>query len=196
MRPRLVLASSSVWRRQMLRDAGLDCDAEDPAVDEATITAPGPVALALARAEAKADAVAARNPDALVLGADQVAFVGQEVFGKPTGPGDHLRRLQQLRQHPHELVTGVALVGPGVRRTLSERTRLVFRSDLTDAELATYVASGEGTGCAGGYRVEARGSWLIERIEGDWFNVVGLPVFRVIAALRQLGWRLEETGGS
>ncbi len=179
----------------MLEDAGLACDAVDPSVDEEAIQAADPASLAVARALAKAEAVAARYPQALVLGADQVAHVGADVFGKPRDAQDHLARLRQLRDHAHTLVTGVALVGPGVRTTFREETRIHFRPDLTDDELARYVASGEGTHCAGGYRVEALGAWLIQSVEGDWFNVVGLPILRVIGALRQLGWDLEEHVG-
>ena len=179
----------------MLEDAGLACDAVDPEVDEDGITGADPSAVALARATAKAEAVAARFPEALVLGADQVAYLGDEVFGKPRDPDDHLRRLKQLRGRSHTLVTGVALRGPGVQRSLLERTVIHFRADLQDAELASYVRSGEGSGCAGGYQVEAHGAWLIARVEGDWFNVVGLPVLAVIAALRSLGWRMEGADG-
>ncbi len=95
-RPRLLLASTSVWRLRMLQDAGLVCTAVDPGVEEEAITADTPYALARARALAKAEAVAAREPDVLVIGADQVAFIGTEVFGKPSDPTDHLERLKQL----------------------------------------------------------------------------------------------------
>jgi septum formation protein len=179
----------------MLEEAGLFCEAFDPGVDETAIQANGPVALAQARALAKAIAVAARYPDALVVGADQVAFVGDQVFGKPKNPADHLARLKQLRSRPHTLVTGVALVGPGVSTQFYEETTIHFRGDLTDGELQSYVDGGEGEFCAGGYRVEALGAWLIERVEGDWSNVIGLPILRLISALRDLGWRLEESGG-
>jgi septum formation protein len=191
----LLLASNSVWRRQMLDDAGLACDSVSPEIDEESIAAAGPVALALARAVAKAEAVAARHPRALVLGADQVAYLGDEVFGKPRDPEDHLRRLRQLRGRAHTLVTGVALRGPGVSVAFQEQTVIHFRSDLQDREIQAYVDSGEGSGCAGGYRVEAQGSWLIDRVEGDWFNVVGLPILGVIGALRALGWELEIARG-
>ena len=178
-----------------MEDVGLSCEAVPPDVDEDAIQASTPVALALARAEAKAAEVAARRLDALVIGADQVAFVGDEVFGKPSDPEDHLRRLRQLRSHPHSLVTGVVLIGPGVRRSFHELTRLTFREDLSDAELAAYVASGEGSGCAGGYRVEAPGAWLIARIEGAWYNIVGLPIRSLLRELRTLGWRLGTSDG-
>jgi septum formation protein len=127
-----------------------------------------------------------------VVGADQVLWDGHEVIGKPADAADHLRRLRGFRGRSHTLLTGWHVVGPGgVHRSGVERTVLWVRGDLSDAELAAYVATGEGTGCAGGYAVEGHGAWLFERIDGDWFNVVGLPLLAVLTALRELGWRYD-----
>ena len=196
--PPLVLASTSPWRLQLLRDAGIPCAPADPAVDEEAIEAANPAALAAARARAKADAVAPRFPHALVLGADQVAHLDGVAFGKPRGERDWLARLRSLRGRTHTLTTAFCLVGPGGRQERSVDSRVRFRADLDDAELEAYVALGEAAGCAGGYMVERRGAWLIERVDGDWTNVVGLPVFAVVAALRERGWRLspEPPGGT
>ena len=190
----LVLASTSPWRRALLESAGVSVRAVAPGVDERSVQAElpdaGPADVALALARAKAEAVAATNGGAFVLGADQVLWDGRELIGKPADPGAHLRRLQGLRGRSHELLTGWCLVVPsGAQQAGIERTVLTMRADLTDAELRAYVATGEGSGCAGGYAVEGHGAWLFERIDGDWSNVVGLPVFAVITALRQHGWR-------
>ena len=186
----LVLASTSRWRRQLLLDAGVRCRSVDPAVDEEAIQASDPRVLAGLRAEAKAQAVAALEPGAWVLGADQVAHLDGEPFGKPRDPASWLRRLQSLRGRTHTLTTAVVLITPvGIDR-FSVDSGVQFRSDLEDAELRAYVDSGEAAGCAGGYMVERRGAWLVERIDGDWTNVIGLPVFDVVARLRRLGWRL------
>ena len=188
----LILASSSVWRQGLLLDAGLPCEVLPPDVDESSVVAADPVALALARARAKAHDVAARRPDALVLGADQVAHLEGELFGKPTDAASWLARLQALRGRTHLLTTGVALVEQGGEECFSVTTAVRFRSELTDDELRAYIATGEAAGCAGGYMMEKRGAWLIEAVEGDWWNVVGLPVPAVIGALRARGWRLDE----
>lgn len=191
----LILASTSRWRREMLAAVGILVEAVAPGVDERALVAhgaPGAQASDLAQrlAGAKADAVAARHPGRWILAADQLATDGAEVFGKPDDAEDHVRRLRNLRGRSHALVTGWCLVGPdGGRRGGVEETRLLMRSDLTDAELAAYVASGEGSGCAGGYAIEGRGAFLFERTEGDWFNIVGLPLFAVIGGLRGAGWR-------
>lgn len=191
----VILATASEWRAQLLRDTGLPVRLLPAPIDEAAITAADPVALAHARAAAKADAVAAllaaAEPDALVIGADQVAHIDGEAFGKPRDPADHRARLRQLRGRAHVLSTAVALRGRpaarlGADADFVEHTRIHFRADPTDAELDAYVATGDGSGCAGGYRAEGPGAWLIARAEGDWTNVIGLPVFAVLDRLRRL----------
>ncbi len=193
MVPPIVLASTSPWRLQMLVAAGIPCEGVAPRADERTVQDPDPVACALGRAAVKARSVP--RPDAIVIGADQVAHLDGEVFGKPRDPEDHLARLQALRGRAHRLVTGVCIVAPdGPELRFVEETVLHGRPDLSDAELAAYVASGEGSGCAGGYAVEGRGAQLFARIEGDYFNVIGLPLFRVVDALRGMGWRPDLAG--
>lgn len=191
----VVLATASEWRAQLLRATGLSVGLLPAPIDEAAITAPGPVALAYARAAAKADAVAAllaiSEPDALIIGADQVAHLDGEAFGKPRDPDDHRRRLRQLRGRVHTLSTAVSLRGGpagrlGADADFVEHTRIHFRADVSDAEIDAYVATGDGSGCAGGYRAEGPGAWLIARADGDWSNVIGLPVFAVLDRLRRL----------
>lgn len=186
---RLILASTSPWRRQLLADLGLRAEGVASGVAEEEFSEARPKERAVGLARMKAEAVAARSPGALVIGADQVAHLDGESFGKPLDPADHLQRLRALRGRSHVLVTGVALIGPGIEVVFAEETEVVFRADLSDEELLAYVRSGEGSGCAGGYRAEGQGAALIARINGDWFNVIGLPVYRLLDALRALGWR-------
>ncbi|MBW1877411.1 MAG: septum formation protein Maf [Deltaproteobacteria bacterium] len=188
---RLILASTSPSRRQMLQNAGLAIEFEAPGVDEA-IEEPDPARRAVALAERKAEAVRARRPDAWVLAADQVVTDGSEVWGKPSDPAEHLARLRSMRGKWHDLVTGFALLGPEVRRCGVEQTRLWVRADLDDEELQAYVDSGEGRDCAGGYAIEGRAAFLFSRIDGDWFNILGLPLLRVMDLLREQGWRFGE----
>ena len=186
----LVLASTSKWRAQLLRDAGVEVDCVSPAVDEASILGTGPVETARLRAEAKAVAVAARRPGELVLGADQVIHLDGETIGKPPNDAVWRSRLLAMRGRPHELTTAVALVGDGSVEVKAVTTLVHFRADVSDQEIETYIGSGEARGCAGGYMVERRGAWLVDSIEGDWLNVVGLPVLSVVGMLRARGWRL------
>ena len=185
----LVLASTSPWRRKLLEDAGLRVRGVGPDVDERAVTDADPVRLALELARRKAAAVAAHHPDSWVLGADQVVHQAGEVFGKPRDPSDHRARLGAMRGAQHDLVTGWCLLGPGAPAMGHATTRMTVRADITDEEIEAYVQGGEGSGCAGGYAVEGQGVFLFERIDGDWFNVIGLPLLDVLTALRARGWR-------
>lgn len=192
--PQLILASTSPWRRRILHDAGLPVRCEAPGVDESTVTSKDPIVLVRELARRKAHAVAERHPSDWTLGADQVAYDTEtlEIWGKPPDPAEHLRRLKSMRGRRHTLVTGFALVTPEGTTVKHERSDLWMRADLQDAELERYVATGEGSGCAGGYAAEGLGAFLFERVEGDWFNVLGLPLFRVLGLLRARGWRFGE----
>lgn len=188
----LILASTSPYRRRMLIDAGIAVRCEAPGVDERAVRAASPEALARELARRKAAAVAARFPGQWVLGADQVVIDPDrpdEAIGKPSDPEDHLRRLRAVVGREQVLVTAFVLTGPGLEIADAVSTRLRFRRDLEDDELRAYVATGEGAGCAGGYAVEGRGAFLVEQIDGDLFNVIGLPLLRVMTALRTAGWR-------
>jgi septum formation protein len=209
----LILASTSPWRLGMLRDAGIPVEGVAPPFDEYSIGHDHPstlkaaqlppgqmgiargrlaarraVGLAIARAEAKAHSVATIRPEAWVIGADQVCWMDDQIFEKPKSPEEHLRHLVALRGRKHQLSTAVHLFTPKGPRSFVEHTGIEMRADLSDAELSAYVRSGEGSGCAGGYQVEARGALLMEAIHGDWHNVIGLPLFRLISLLRKEGW--------
>lgn len=192
----LILASSSPFRRRMLKDAGLLAAGEAPGVDEsapASITDAADLAQHLA--QRKAAAVRARHPDAVVIGADQVAFLPDDpghAIGKPADAAAHLAMLQHLRGRAHVLVTGLCVLAPGIEHLSRHRTIMHVRSSVTDEELAAYVATEEGRHCAAGYAAEGKGAFLFERIEGDFFNVLGLPLLSLIEVLRGLGWRFGE----
>lgn len=204
----LILASTSPWRLKMVRDAGLPIEGVAPTIEEYTIQADSPevqsapadpglpapsgagsVALALGRAYAKARSVAEIRPEAWVIGADQVCWMDGLLFEKPRSPAEHLEHLRILREKSHFLSTAVCVIHPQGMHRFVEHSEVCFRKDLNDQELRSYVASGEGAGCAGGYQVEARGALLIGSIRGDWYNVIGLPLFRLITVLRQQGWK-------
>ena len=187
-----ILASTRRWGLQLLVDAGINAVPEDPEIDESVYTGSTPVETARLRAIAKACAVAERRPGATVVGADQVIHLDGEAIGKPRGPEDWLARLQSMRGRDHLLTTAVAIVDGEGMEVFEVTTVVAFRSDLEDDELRAYIANGEASGCAGGYMVERRGAWLVESIDGDWLNVVGLPVLELVSRLRSRGWRLSQ----
>jgi len=186
----ILLASTSAARRRLLDQAGIEVEAVAPEVDEA-VDVEDPVELVRTLAVRKAQAVAARHPEAWVIGADQVVFDPRTrvPWGKPPSPEAHRARLACLRGRRHELVTGVALVRPEGADVAHVHTSLWMRAEVSDEEIEAYVACGEGAACAGGYAVEGRGGFLFDRIDGDYTNVLGLPMPTLYGMLRAAGWR-------
>lgn len=190
---RVILASTSPYRQALLRQAGVTFDATRPDFEESLPQGELPDTVALMLAEGKAEAVAEHYPDAIVIGADQVGECEGLLLGKPRDAVEAKTQLQALLGKTHRLITGVVLIGPtpsdgNARPTLRlvEETRITFRS-LTEAELNAYVATDEWEGCAGGYRLESQGVQFVSRIDGDYFNIIGLPIVQVLEALRRLG---------
>jgi septum formation protein len=156
---------------------------------------PGPPAEgAIALALAKARAVAARAPGAVVLGADTIVLLGGEVLGKPGAPAEAVRMLRELRDRSHEVITGVAVVGPGASSELTAAvvTRVTMR-DYSDAEIERYVATGEPIDKAGAYAVQEAGGQLVAAVDGCYTNVVGLPVTTTRRLLAAAGVSVLET---
>ncbi len=193
----LILASTSDTRRSILTAARIPHRVVDPGDVELSIRATHPGETATRRALAKARVVLQQHPKAVVLGADQVAYAPDAPdhwWGKPANADAQLAHLLSQRGRQHALVTGIALVRSGREIVDSATTTLEMRGDLSDAEIAAYVDTGEGSGCAGGYAIEGRGGLLFERVSGDWYNVLGLPLFLVMTHLRAWGWRAVREG--
>ncbi|MDP8917002.1 MAG: Maf family nucleotide pyrophosphatase [Pseudomonadota bacterium] len=187
---RLVLASASPRRLELLRSIGIVPDEVAPAeLDETPLKDETPRLLAVRLAEAKAAAVAADRPDAFVLGADTVVAVGTRLLPKAETEEEARFCLELLSGRAHRVLTGVAVRAPGGRigRRLSE-TRLQFKR-LTAAELDGYLTSGEWRGKAGGYGVQGRAGAFVRRLNGSYTGVVGLPLYETANLLHGLGWR-------
>ena len=182
----LVLASRSPRRRELLRNAGITFEVQPAHIPESPL--PGEAARDCAErlAREKALAVARRRPHDIVLGADTVVVVDGQLLGKPSDAADAARMLRLLSGREHQVVTGVCLVVKGHSSVASETT-LVTVSEVTDKEIANYVAGGEPMDKAGAYAIQGIASRWIPRIEGDYNNVVGLPVALVCGMLRQAG---------
>jgi len=209
----LVLASASPRRQELLRNAGIDFEVQPADVDETPLAREGARECAERLAREKALAVWRKRPEDVVLGADTIVVVDGAILGKPVDAEDAARMLRLLSGRVHRVITGVCVVVAGVRsqesgigeksgvrtfaseiprnencelRTGSETT-LVTMNALSAEEIREYVATGEPMDKAGAYAIQGRASRWIPRIEGDYSNVVGLPVALVYRMLRDAG---------
>ena len=185
---RLVLASASPRRRELLAAHGVPFLVDPAAIDETLPEGMEAAAAARLLAELKARAVAART-DGAVLAADTVvAAADGGILGKPAGMGEAREMLRRLSGTTHRVVTGVCLaLGRGARvRTESDTTFVTMRA-LTDAEVNEYAASGEPFGKAGGYAIQEHGDRFVTSVQGSWSNVVGLPMELTLRLLREEG---------
>jgi septum formation protein len=187
--PRLVLASGSARRLDLLRQIGLEpALIEAPDIDETPQKDETPRLLVARLAREKARAVAGRHPDAFVLAADTVVAVGRRVLNKPDDEADARRMLALMSGRAHRVLTGVAVVAPAGR--LAERiseTRVRFKR-LSQPEIAAYLASGEWIGKAGAYGVQGRAGAFMMTLSGSYTSVVGLPLYETKALLVGLGF--------
>ena len=180
----LVLASASPRRQDLLRAAGIAFTVQATNIPEVAQAGESARACAERLAREKAALVARERPKDVVLGADTIVVVDGEMLGKPSDAADAWRMLRLLSGRSHEVITGVCLVGPGFVDVRSETTR-VEMSELSLSEIEFYVASGEPMDKAGGYAIQGIASRWIPRIEGDYANVVGLPVALVWRMMRE-----------
>jgi nucleoside triphosphate pyrophosphatase len=182
----LVLASASPRRQELLRNSGIQFEAQPADIPEDPLPGEGARACAERLAREKALATAEKRPTDVVLGADTVVVLDGQILGKPTDAADAGRMLRMLSGRQHMVITGICLVVSGQWSVASETTKVTM-SAISDAEIADYVASGEPMDKAGAYAIQGIASRWIPRIEGDYSNVVGLPVGLVFRMLRQLG---------
>jgi septum formation protein len=187
-RPSLVLASISPRRRQLLEQVGLSFDVAPADVDESVL--PGEEAAAHVRRLAleKARTVAGRRPDALVVAGDTVVVLDGEIMAKPESADDAVAMLLRLQGRTHRVETGVAVVAPGGQEVAEVIGADVHFRSFDRAFAEAYVATGEPMDKAGAYGIQGYGAVLVDRVEGDFFAVVGFPVARVVALLERVGW--------
>jgi septum formation protein len=181
--PPLLLASTSPQRREILTQLGLPFEVVAPRYEEHDPPGADPIALVREHAHGKARSAAVGAGERPVLGVDTTVFLDGAVFGKPADAGQAERMLEELSGRTHTVLSGLCLITPGWELVEHDATAVRFRS-LTPRDIAAYVASGEWEGRAGGYAIQGLGGRLVERIEGDYLNVVGLPgalLVRVLA---------------
>ena len=192
-RPRLVLASGSPRRRELLAGLGLDFEVRPVDLDESRIGDEPAEDYVLRLAREKAEARAGEGE--IMLAADTTVVRGRRVLGKPVDPADARHMLREIADRDHRVLTGVAVHEPASGRTASavERTRVTM-SPMSDEEIAWYVATGEPLDKAGAYGIQGLGALFVEAVEGNYTNVVGLPLVLVYRLFRELGWDLRQFG--
>lgn len=187
-REKLVLASKSPRRAELLRAAGWEFEVCPADIDETPFASEDAITYVKRLAEAKATAVAGRFPTHLILGADTVVVIGEELLGQPSDEADARRMLSLLSGRWHMVVTGVAFVrfGNPPRIMVDHGSTRVRFHQMSSDEIDWYVASGEPLGKAGAYAIQGQGALFIEGIQGDYFNVVGLPLRLVYEMSRRI----------
>ena len=184
----LVLASASPRRRELLAQAGYSFEVHPADIPEDPLPNEDPIAYVTRLAREKAEAVfvelsskSSASPQ-VILAADTTVTIDNQILGKPSDPADAARMLRLLSGRTHQVITGVALITATSSQVASETTAVTFIS-LSDKDIAAYVATGEPMDKAGAYAIQGRAARWIPRIEGDYFNVVGLPIALVSALL-------------
>lgn len=190
-RPRLVLASASPRRLELLRQIGIEPDAVDPAeIDEAALKGELPAEHARRLAFAKAMAVASRHPESYAIAADTVVACGRRILPKAEEEETARRCLELLSGSRHRVLGGLVVTAPGGRKAARlVRTTVTFQR-LPEERIRAYLDSGEWRGKAGGYAIQGRAAAFVRALNGSYSNVVGLPLFETVQLLRGLGYPL------
>jgi nucleoside triphosphate pyrophosphatase len=185
---RVVLASSSPRRRELLTLIGIPHEVRPSNIDETMRPREAPRRHAERLAREKASAIATRDPDLITIGADTVVVVNRKVLGKPADAADAARMLRMLSGREHTVITAVAVSRGRKLRSAIEEVRVRFRR-MSEDEIDAYVATGEPMDKAGAYGIQGYGATIVERIEGDYFAVMGLPLVRLVGLMRDVGVR-------
>lgn len=176
LREKVVLASSSPRRKEILDAAGWPYETIVAGVDESLLPDEKPAAYVQRLAVSKAEAVARRLHSGLVLGADTTVVIDNQILGQPEDDRDARRMLQLLNGRWHEVLTGVAVVRVGGATLVDFETTRVRFAEMNEQEIDWYIATGEARGKAGAYGIQGAAGLFIEEIQGDYFNIVGLPI--------------------
>jgi septum formation protein len=194
---KIILASSSPRRAEILRDAGIAFEILPTQIDETALPSETARAMVARLAEAKARAAAAQmdagSRECIIVGADTTVELDGEILGKPRDSAHSREILAKLSGRTHHVLTGIFLLRlpDNATRAAVENSAVTF-ARLSEEEIDTYAATGEPLGKAGAYAIQGLAGRYIPRIEGCYFNVVGLPLARLYALLRELGWREDD----
>ena len=192
--PRVILASASPRRRELLGLIGIAHEVRPADIDETQHAGEVPVAYAERLARGKAAVIAAADPEAVVIGADTIVVVDGVVLGKPADADDAARMLRTLSARRHLVHTAVAVAFHGRSASGVESVDVTFRA-LSDSEIDDYIATGEPMDKAGAYGIQGFGATIVERVEGDYFSVMGLGLRRLVDLLTHVGLRHDFARG-
>ena len=182
---KLILASASPRRRELLQQAGLTFEVKPSSADETVPAGLSQEELVKTLARLKAEDVYKAHPDCVVIGSDTLVFFDGKPLGKPTSPEHAAEMLRALSGKVHTVSSGVCICSPEKRVCFAETTEVEF-FPLTEEEIAAYIATGEPLDKAGAYGIQGKGGVFVRRIVGDYYNVVGLPLARTVRVLRSL----------
>ncbi len=181
---KIILASASPRRRELLTTAGVEFEVLVSEADETVPEGTAPKDAAMMTAEKKALAVAEKCTECVVIGADTIVVIDDKILGKPKDEADAKEMLRTLSGREHEVITGVCITDGEKTEKFAQVSKVRFY-ELTDEEIASYVATNEPNDKAGSYGIQGKGCVLVEGIEGDYFNIVGLPVAATVRVLRR-----------
>lgn len=181
----IILASESPRRKELFGKLGIPFEVQPSSVNEEVEGEHTPEEFALSIAKLKATAIAEKNPHAVVIGADTTVRLGNELLSKPANNEEAKKYLQKLSGKVHNVITGVSIQGMGSSLGFTESTLVKFY-DLTDEQIDAYVATGDSLDKAGAYGIQTMGGLFVEKIQGDYNNVVGLPISRLFQTLLNL----------
>jgi len=185
---RVILASQSPRRRELLNLVGIAHEVQPADIDESYLAGERPREHAERLARGKTAVIARREPDALVIGSDTIVVVDGDVLGKPVDEPDAVRMLERLAGRSHVVVTAVAVAWRGETRSAVEEVGVTFHP-MNRTEIDAYIATGEPMDKAGAYGIQGYGATIVSRVDGDYFAVMGLPLQRLTRVLASIGIR-------
>ncbi|MFH1968613.1 MAG: Maf family protein [bacterium] len=185
---KIVLASQSPRRKQLLEQIGLDFEIDPSSYEEDMTLKMNPKELAEFLSLGKAKDVAERHKDSIIISADTIVAVDKEVFGKPKTPEKAKYMLQKLSSRAHSVITGFTIVDTEINKQISKsvETKVYFKN-LSEQEIDSYIATGEPLDKGGSYAIQGKAALFVEKIEGDYFNIVGLPIMPIAQELKNFG---------
>ncbi|OGH04538.1 MAG: hypothetical protein A2W22_04705 [Candidatus Levybacteria bacterium RBG_16_35_11] len=183
---KIVLASKSPRRKELLKQIGLNFTVDISEIDERRFSHSSPLNLVKNLAKAKARIISKKHKDAIIIAADTLVVLNKEIIGKPKSKRDAMQMLKKLNGKTHLVITGFTILDSKKEITEIVKTKVKFKK-MTKKEIDDYVKTGEPLDKAGGYGIQGKGAIFIEGIKGDFFNVVGLPIYALSKALERSG---------